>query len=416
MELISQYRPLFVEKPKTRYTFITGGRGSAKSFHVSTFLLNLTYQPGHVILFTRWTLTSAHISIIPEYLEKIDLLNLENDFEIKQTEIVNKASGSRIVFRGIKTSQGTATANLKSIQGVTTWVLDEAEEMHDEDAFDRIDLSIRHKSLPNRVIMVMNPSNREHMLFKKFAETKRADTTYIHTTYLDNAKNLSKSFIEQAERTKETNLLRYNHIFLGEWIDSAEGLLWDSKLIEKYRVKEAPKLARVIAAIDPAVTANERSDETGIVLVAEGRDKHYYVLEDSSGRYTPEQWASVAKETADSQNADAYVAEGNQGHDLVASNLRHVDKHRRVKMVRATRGKHVRAEPIYSLYEQGLVHHVGHFPSLESQMVSWNPNENTKSPDRVDALVWGLTELSRKISVQGKSNAGPLARHKKKRL
>jgi len=398
MKLLKPYRPLFKKKPDTRYHFITGGRGSAKSFHVSAFLLNLTYEAGHVILFTRWTLVSAHISIIPEYLEKIDLLNLEADFEITKTEIVNKHSGSRIVFRGIKTSQGTATANLKSIQGVTTWVIDESEEFFDEDAFDRIDLSIRHKTLPNRVIMIMNPSNREHMLYSKFVEPKRADTTYIHTTYLDNAHNLSPSFLEQAERMKATNIVRYNHIFLGEWIDSAEGLLWNMGIINQARVKELPKLKRVIVAIDPAVTANASSDETGIVLVAQGQNNDYYVIEDSSGRYSPNEWAQVALETAESHNAEAYVAEGNQGHDLVASNIKQVDKQRRVKMVRATRGKHVRAEPIYGLYEQGKVHHVGHFSRLEAQMISWNPDEQQNSPDRVDALVWGLTELSNKVT------------------
>jgi phage terminase large subunit len=215
LKLLKSYKPLFIKRPKTRYQLITGGRGSAKSFHVSAFLLNLTYEPGHVILFTRWTLTSAHISIIPEYLEKIDLLNLEADFEITKTEIINKESGSRIVFRGIKTSQGTATANLKSIQGVTTWILDEAEEMHDEEAFDRIDLSIRHKTLPNRVICVMNPSNREHMLYKKFVEPQRSDTSYIHTTYLDNKHNLSESFLAAATLTKEVNEPRFRHIFMG---------------------------------------------------------------------------------------------------------------------------------------------------------------------------------------------------------
>lgn len=394
MKLLKPYRPLFKKKPDTRYFLVTGSRGSAKSFHVAAFLLNLTYEPGHVILFTRWTLVSAHISIIPEYLEKIDLLNAEADFEVTKTEIVNKTSGSRIVFRGIKTSQGTATANLKSIQGVTTFVVDEMEELHDEDAFDRIDLSIRHKTLPNRVIMVMNPTSKHHMIYDKFVAQKRADTTYIHTTYLDNRHNLSQSFIDQAERAKRENLPRYQHLFLGHWIDGVEGLLWNMAIISKYRVKELPKLKRVIVAIDPAVTANEKSDETGIVLVAEGVDKHYYVIEDNSGRYTPSQWAEVAKGTAESQNAECYVAEGNQGHDLVASNIRSVDNQRRVKMVRATRGKHVRAEPIYGLYEQGKVHHVGQLPTLESQMVSWNPDQNQKSPDRVDALVWGLTELS----------------------
>ena len=104
MELISNYKPLFINPPPTRYFLVTGGRGSAKSFHVSTMLLNLTYEAGHIILFTRWTMTSAHISIIPEFLEKIERLNKFDDFIINQTEIVNKRTGSKIIFRGIKTS------------------------------------------------------------------------------------------------------------------------------------------------------------------------------------------------------------------------------------------------------------------------------------------------------------------------
>ena len=112
MNLLHPYKPLFSNPPLHRYSVVTGGRGSAKSFHVSVLLVNITYEAGHVILYTRWTLTSAHISIIPEFVEKIELLGLQDDFEIKQTEITNIKTGSKIIFRGIKTSQGTATANL----------------------------------------------------------------------------------------------------------------------------------------------------------------------------------------------------------------------------------------------------------------------------------------------------------------
>ena len=182
MELNEKYKPLFVNPPKTRYFLLTGGRGSAKSFHVSTKLLNLTYETGHVILFTRWTLTSAQISIIPEFIEKIEMLNLYDDFKITSDEVINIRTGSKILFKGIKTSQGTATANLKSISGVTTWVLDESEELVDEDIFDKIDLSIRSTSRPNRVILVMNPSYKTHFIYKRWVKQKRKDTTYIHTS------------------------------------------------------------------------------------------------------------------------------------------------------------------------------------------------------------------------------------------
>jgi phage terminase large subunit len=214
IELLPPYKPLF-QKPKYRYHILTGGRGSAKSFHVAYFLTWLMHEPDHVILYTRYTLVSAHLSIIPEFIEKIELLGKEDEFRVTKTEIEYKPTGSRIVFRGIKTSQGIQTARLKSIQGLTTWVLDEAEELVDKDIFDAIDLSIRQKGMDNRVIIVINPSYKEHFIYKDFIQTKRDDTIHIHTTYEDNKQNLSDSFINQAERTRKTNIHRFEHLYMG---------------------------------------------------------------------------------------------------------------------------------------------------------------------------------------------------------
>ncbi len=142
------YQPLY--NTDKRYILITGGRGSGKSFEVGTFLSLLTYEQQHRILFTRYTMASAGISIIPEFMEKIELLEVPHHFDINKSEITNTETGSDILFRGIKTSSGNQTANLKSLQGVTTWVLDEAEELIDESIFDTIDLSIRKKGIQNR--------------------------------------------------------------------------------------------------------------------------------------------------------------------------------------------------------------------------------------------------------------------------
>jgi phage terminase large subunit len=221
----------------SRYFVITGGRGSGKSFGVNSFLLLLTYEVGHIILFTRYTLVSAHISIIPEFIEKIDLMDRYADFHITKDEIINIHTGSKILFKGIKTSSGTQTANLKSLQGVTTWVLDEAEELTDEDVFDKIDLSIRHKEKQNRVILILNPATKEHFIYKKFFESKgiqegsnviKSDTTYIHTTYLDNIENLSESFLSQIEYIKENRPQKYKHTILGGWLDKAEGVIFNN--------------------------------------------------------------------------------------------------------------------------------------------------------------------------------------------
>jgi phage terminase large subunit-like protein len=392
MEILNKYKILFKKIPDTRYHVITGGRGSGKSFTVNLFLLNLTFLEGHIILFTRWTMTSAHISIIPEFLDKIDTLNLHKDFEVTKDEIINIKTGSKIIFRGIKTSSGVNTANLKSIAGVTTWVLDEAEELVDENIFDKVDLSIRAKNKPNRVMLIMNPSFKSHWIYNRFVKQQTDNCTYIHTTYQDNKRNLSESFIEQADRVKKENLHRYEHLFLGKWLDDAEGLLWSRPLLEKSKIVAKPILDRIVVAIDPATTANLDSDETGIVVLGKDSNGKGYVLEDLSGKYSPNEWAKVASQAFNNWDADCIVAEKNQGGDMVESVLRAQNATARIKLVTATKGKYVRAEPIYSLYEQNRIFHVGSFPILEKQMITFDPDKG-KSPDRVDALVWGFTEL-----------------------
>lgn len=233
----------------TRYTILTGGRGSGKSFFAGVFLLGLIHEEtGHTILFTRYTLRSASVSIIPEFKEKIEMLNLEHKFRITRDEIVNIENGSKIIFRGIKTSSGDQTANLKSLQGVTTWCMEEAEEI-DEDSFDKIDLSVRSKENQNRIILLLNPSTKEHFIYKRFYEDKgvdpganlsKADTTYIHTTYLDNANNLSESYIKQIQQMKQRRPERYSAVIEGNWIDKAEGIIFSNWKLGKFQEVSPP--------------------------------------------------------------------------------------------------------------------------------------------------------------------------------
>lgn len=239
--LNEKYKPLFSND--TRYFIITGGRGSAKSFGVGTFTNLLSFEQGHKILFTRQTMTSAHLSIIPEFQEKIDLMGLNHFFEVNKSEIKNLQSKTEIIFRGIKTSSGDQTANLKSLQGVTTWILDEAEELTDEDTFDKINLSIRQKGKQNRVILILNPSTKEHWIYKRFFESEgipdgfngiKGDVTYIHTDYRDNIKHLDKSFIDEIDKIQQTNPKKYKHQILGGWLDKAEGVIFTNWRIGDY--------------------------------------------------------------------------------------------------------------------------------------------------------------------------------------
>jgi phage terminase large subunit len=228
-----KYKSLF--KNDTRFFIITGGRGSSKSFGVGTFTKLLSYESNHKILFTRQTMTSANLSIVPEFEEKMTLNNVKEHFDIQRGEIVNKLSGSTIIFKGLKTSSGDQTANLKSLQGVTTWILDEAEELVDEETFDKINLSIRTKGVQNRVILILNPASKEHWIYKRFFERAgvkegfngvKDNTTYIHTTYLDNIQHLDQSFIDEVEMIRDTNPIKFKHIIEGAWLDKAEGVVF----------------------------------------------------------------------------------------------------------------------------------------------------------------------------------------------
>ena len=233
ISLNSKYKALL--KNDTRFYIVTGGRGSSKSFGVGTFITALSYESNHKILFTRQTMTSAHLSIVPEFQEKLDLFDINEHFNINRSVIENKVSKSEIIFKGLKTSSGDQTANLKSLQGVTTWILDEAEELSDESTFDKINLSLRTKGVHNRVILILNPTTKEHWIYKRFFEDAgvpekfngvKGDVTYIHTTYLDNLKHLGESFISEVERIKITNPNKYNHVILGAWLEKAIGVVF----------------------------------------------------------------------------------------------------------------------------------------------------------------------------------------------
>jgi PBSX family phage terminase large subunit len=402
LELLPQYKPLYLND--TRYFFLSSGRGAGKSFAVADFLLKLTYDGEHTILYLRYTMVSAMISIIPEFIHKIQAYGLDDVFSITQNEIINKRTGSNILFKGIKTSSGNQTASLKSIANVSTVIFEEMEDLTDENIFDTIDLSVRHKTLQNRIICILNPTYKEHWAYRRFIKNHEIPydyngvndgCTYIFTSYLDNKNNLPESFLEQAERVKRTNPIRYSHVFLGHWLDDADGIMWNRGIIERQRIQTKPEQMRVVIAVDPATTKTMQSDETGIIVAGEANG-HGYVLDDLSGKYSPDEWATVVSKAVEQYNAVCIVAEKNQGGDMVESVLRQRDRTTRIKLVTATKGKAVRAEPIYSLYEQGRIWHVGNHPKLEQQMVTFNPDSGS-SPDRVDALVWAFTDL-----IQGK--------------
>lgn len=253
------YEPLYTSEK--RYFPVTGGRGSVKSFSVHDFVAKLTFESGHGILFTRYTMASAEKSIIPEFQQTIDRLGFESHFTITREKAVNNRTGSFIFFSGIKTSSGDQTAKLKSLHGITTWVVEEGEDFTDEETFDRIDDSIRQKGKRNRVIWIMNPTTREHFIYKrwfgKFNKRVRIDgfdvlvsshpeVEHIHSTYLLAVDYLSDSFLRKAAKWRirakqgycpiekrklskeeqEKAIRYYVNNYLGGWKDKAEGVIF----------------------------------------------------------------------------------------------------------------------------------------------------------------------------------------------
>ena len=272
------YFPLYLDTEHF-IILITGGRGSGKSSNASTFIERLTFEMTeaqkivHQILYTRYTMVSAGMSIIPEMMEKIDLDGTTKYFKTTKTDIVNKMTKSRIMFRGIKTSSGNQTAKLKSIHALTTFVCDEAEEWTDENSFDKIMLSIRQIGIQNRIMIIMNPTDSNHFIYKKYIEkthklveidgvqvqvSTHPNVLHIHTTYLNNLENLSPEFLKEVEDMKVNNPEKYAHVVIGRWADVAEGAVFKKWGI----VKEFPVHAKKVALASDWGYTNDPS--TGI--------------------------------------------------------------------------------------------------------------------------------------------------------
>ncbi len=247
-----------------------------------------------------------------------------------------------------------------------------------------------------------NPPSMHHWGYKIFHEGLNPGTgapllhpekyAYILMNPRDNIQNLSEDYIETLEGLSDAKRRRFLN---GEYTDSTEGAIWQYEWIADNRRAEYPDLDRVVVAVDPAVTGNDSSDDTGIVIVGSkkiGVDKHYFVLSDASFHGSVTGWARRALEVYDRYDGDRVIGEVNNGGDLVEAIIQGQGRRVPYTSVRASRGKKTRAEPVAELYERGLVHHVGVFQDLEFQMTHWTPEDND-SPDNMDALVWGITFL-----------------------
>ncbi len=295
----------------------------------------------------------------------------------------------------------TEPDQLRGPQHDGAWCDELAKWQYCQESWDQLQFGLRLGDHPKTIVTT---TPRPLPLIRRLVADPKVVVTRGATW--DNAGNMPESFIKEIEdKYGGTRLGRQE--LEGEILDDIPGALWTRASIDDHRLREVPEdLERVLVAVDPATSSEEGSDETGIVVVAYGRDAdgygRGYVLYDGSLRGSPEEWAKEAVRLYRKFDADKIVAEKNQGGEMVGSVIKSVDRSVPITLVHASRGKHVRAEPISALYEQGRIHHCGRFDKLEDQMCLFSidnlRSNNFGSPDRVDALVWGMTEIFDKMT------------------
>lgn len=286
---------------------------------------------------------------------------------------------------------------LRGPQFHRAWADELCAWQYDEETWDMMSFGLRLRpsdGTPPRAIVTTTPKPRP--LIRKIRDLP-STVVSSGSTFL-NSENLSADYLESLRERYEGTDLGRQEIY-GEILDDAEGALWSREMINAGRVDGHPdNVLRRVVAVDPAITSSETSDETGIIVAhtsisRRDRTAHYYVTRDLSTRGTPLDWARAAVAAYRASDADVIVAEANQGGDMVRSTIRQVDPHVPIRLVRASKGKIARAEPIALLYEQGRVHHVGTMIELEDQLVYYTGRAKDKSPDRMDALVWAISDL-----------------------
>lgn len=309
-----------------------------------------------------------------------------------------------ILFNAVEPDQ------LRGPQFDGAWCDELAKWRYASDTWDQLQFGLRLGEHPRQIVTTTpRPIPVVRRLMKDNYETGGSVMITRGKTY-DNAANLAAPFMRQIEeRYAGTRLGRQE--LDGEILEDIPGALWNRTIIDEARVPEAPQdLTRVIIAVDPAATSGEEADESGIVAVGTAINAdgvtHGYVLADRSVKGTPEEWARRAVQAYREFSADKIVAEKNNGGEMVEAVIKSIDRTVPVKLVHASRGKVVRAEPISALYEQGRVHHVGRFDKLEDQMCQFSNDmpRSEGSPDRVDALVWGLSEMFDKMTGRRRPN------------
>lgn len=370
-----------------------GGSRSSKTFLiVSTLITRALYVKSRHLIVRKYA--SNLTSITHDTLPKVAELMKISYKEQKQQGFVQFANGSEIWFGGLDDEKRVEKILGNEYSSIFANEVSEMKYEVIEVLFTRLAENV---GLTRRAFFDENPPRKSHWSYKYFIKKVNPETNIplsnadqvvsFRMNPHDNP-HLPEDYIRNnLENLSERKRQRF---LLGEFTDE-EGALWTDEIINPYR-KEKPELKRIVIAVDPAVTSKKESDETGIIITGEDFNKHYYVLEDMTGKYTPNEWGNLVDRKWAEWKADLVVCEVNNGGDLVESNIKNINPNIRVKKIHSSRGKLVRAEPIAGLYEQGRVHHVGYYRELENELTSYDGSGS--SPNRMDALVFGISELS----------------------
>lgn len=385
----------------SRYVLLFGGSRSGKTFIlVYAILVRALRAAGsrHAIL--RLHGNSVRQSVLLDTLPKVAKLAFPGlKFkESRQDQFVQLPNHSEIWFAGV---DGEERVDKILGKEFATIYFNECSEIGYEAVNTVLTRLAQRTALRNRAYFDCNPAGKSHWSYKLFVE-KRDPVSGLALPFpqnyasmqlnpAENRENLPEGYLEETlAGLSERQRLRFLE---GRWLDDFAGALWTQEMIERDRVEAPPEeFERIIVGVDPAVSSGRDADETGIVTVARGRNRHFYVLSDASMTGRPTEWAGRAVAEYHRFHADRIAGEVNNGGDLIETVLRSIDADVSFRAVRAMRGKIERAEPVAALYEQRRVHHLGRFPELEEQMTTFRP-ESGDSPDRLDALVWAVTML-----------------------
>jgi PBSX family phage terminase large subunit len=378
-----------------------GGSRSSKTFTIVYVQLLMALKfPGSRHLIARFRYNAVKAAVWNDTLKKV-LKICFNNMPVKwnsSDHYIELANGSQIWIAGL--DDADRVEKILGMEFLTIFLNEASQISYDSYNVVKTRLAQLIKGARNLLFIDENPPSKKHWTYKVFIEgiDPKDRTELDRSRYgamlmnpLDNHENISPEYMEILNSMP----LRKRQRFLeGKFSDDTEGALWSDEIIAKNRVITPPTFKRIVVAIDPAVTSKDTSDETGIVAVGIDFKDHVYPLEDVTGTYTPTEWAKQAIALYRKHKADRIVGEVNNGGDLIETVLRGIDANIPYTSVHATRDKLTRAEPVAALYEQGKGHHVGELLELELEMTTWAAKTGEKSPNRIDALVWGVTELT----------------------